>query len=213
MEYGDLREAVLHTAREMLRLGLTVGNSGNVSARVPAATPLLLAITPHGAYYDAIGAADVVVVDADGEPVAGDAIPSVELALHAAVYAARPDVGAVVHAPPPQASVAAVVGRPIPPILEDQMVYLGGQIEVAPAALSGSEELMANAVSALGRRNACLLASHGALAVGRDLREALCACQYLEKVALAFLWASALGSVNRLPAAMVEATGVFFRGH
>jgi L-fuculose-phosphate aldolase len=84
---------------------------------------------------------------------------------------------------------------------------------VAPPALSGSGELVANALAALGPRNACLLANHGALAVGRDLREALCACQYLEKVALAFLCAGALGSVRQLPAAMVEATSVFFRGH
>ncbi|MHB0877675.1 MAG: class II aldolase/adducin family protein [Anaerolineae bacterium] len=213
MSYLDLRGQVLATARAMLQAGLTVGNSGNVSARVPGADRLLVAITPHGAYYDTLDDEDIVVVDAEGEPVAGDGLPSVELGLHAAVYAARPDVGAIVHAHPPMASAAAVIGRPIPPILEDQMIYLGGQIEVAAAALSGSTELSANALAALGRRNACLLGNHGALAVGRDLREALCACQYLEKVAQAFVYASLAGSVTQLPAAMIEATSVFFRGH
>lgn len=212
-EHEEIRTQVLAAAREMLRLGLTIGNSGNVSARVPSADRLLIAITPHGTYYDTIAAEDVVVVDAEGEPVVGDGIPSVELGLHAAIYAARPGVGAIVHAHPPMASAAAVIGRPIPPILEDQMIYLGGQIEVAPSALSGSDELAANALAALGPRNACLLGNHGALATGRDLREALCCCQYLEKLAQAYLFASLAGCTNLLPAHMLEATTAFFRGH
>lgn len=208
----ELRGRVLATAREMLRLGLTIGNSGNVSARVVDADRLLIAITPHGAYYEDLSPEDVVVVDEDGEPVTGGGIPSVELGLHAAIYSARSAVGAVVHAHPPLASAAAVLGLPIPPILEDQMIYLGGQIEVAPPALSGSDLLAANALAALGERNACLLANHGALTVGRDLREALCCCQYLEKLAQAFLLATAAGGPRRLPEAMIEATRVYHQG-
>ena len=209
--YDDCRRAVLEAAQGLLAHGLTVGNSGNVSARVPDERRLLLAITPHARYYDTMTAEDIVVVDEEGEPVVGEGIPSVELGLHAAIYRLRPDVGAVIHAHPPMASAAAVVGRPIPPILEDQVLCLGGQIEVAPPALTGSPELAANAVRALGEGNACLLANHGALAVGRDPRAALCHCQYLEKLAQVFLFATWAGSVNVLPPDMVEAATAFFR--
>ncbi len=211
MEYEIIRAEVLRTAQAMLACGLTVGDSGNVSARVPSVDRLLLAITPHGRYYDTLAPEDIVVVDEEGEPVAGDGIPSAELFLHAAVYRARPDVGAVIHAHPPMASAVAVVGRPIPPILEDQMIFLGGQIEVARHAMTGSPELVEVAVDALGERNACLLANHGALSVGRDLRAALCACQYLEKLSQVFLSAMLIGQVNVLPRDIVEAETAFFR--
>jgi len=211
MDYEAIRKEALITAQAMLSYGLTIGDSGNVSARVPDPDRLLLAITPHGCYYDTLSPEDIVVVDEEGEPVAGDRIPSVELLLHAAIYRARPDVAAVIHAHPPLASAAAVVGRPIPPILEDQMIFLGGQIEVAPHAMTGSPQLVDYALGALGDRNACLLANHGALAVGHDLRAALTACQYLEKLAQAFLFATWAGQVNVLPPDVVEVETKFFR--
>jgi L-fuculose-phosphate aldolase len=211
MEYELIRTEVLGTARALLAEGLTIGDSGNVSARVQDRERLLLAITPHGQYYDLLTPEDIVVVDEEGEPVAGDAIPSAELLLHARVYRVRPDIGAVIHAHPPMASAAAIVGRPLPPVLEDQMIFLGGQIEVAPHAMTGSEDLVGAAVEALGDRNACLLANHGALSVGRDLRAALCACQYLEKLCQAFLFATWCGEVNVLSPEVVAAETAFFR--
>ena len=212
MTFEILRAQVLSTAQAMLAAGLTVGDSGNVSAHAgDAEGRVLLAITPHGRYYDALSPDDIVVVDEEGEPVEGEGIPSAELLLHAAVYRARPDVGAVIHAHPPISSAVAVVGKPIPPILEDQMIFLGGQIEVAPHAMTGSEELVERAVKALGERNACLLANHGALAVGANLKAALVACQYLEKLAMAFLYATWTGQVNVLPPDVVEAEAAFFK--
>jgi L-fuculose-phosphate aldolase len=211
MEYEAIRREVLLTAQALATNGLTVGDSGNVSGRVADPDRLLLAITPHGRYYDLLTPEDIVVVDEEGEPIAGDGIPSAELLLHAAVYRARPDAGAVIHAHPPLASAAAVVGQPIPPILEDQMIFLGGQIEVAPHAMTGSPELVGRALAALGDRNACLLANHGALSVGRDLRAALHACQYLEKVAQAFLYATWAGQVNVLPPEVVKVETAFFK--
>ncbi len=208
MEWEIERRAVLAAAVRLLERGLTVGASGNVSCRVGDEC---VAITPSRRYYEELSPEEIVVVDFEGEPVAGDGIPSVELMLHVGVYLARHDVGAVIHCHPPFASAAAVVGRPIPPILEDQMIFLGGQIEVAPHAMSGSEELVEYGVSALGDRNACLLANHGALVVGRDVRATAYACDYLEKVAMAYLFAFAAGHLSVLPAEVVEAERAFFK--
>ncbi|MFZ1474523.1 MAG: class II aldolase/adducin family protein [Anaerolineae bacterium] len=207
-EWLEERRRVLLTAQQLLEKRLTVGSSGNVSQRVGAE---LLAITPNRRYTEDLTPADIVVATFEGDVVNGDGIPSSELMLHVGVYQARPEVQAVIHAHPRYVSAVAMTGRPIPPILEDQMIYLGGQIEVAAHAMSGSDELAAAAVLALGDRNACLLANHGALAVGRDLRAALYACEYLEKLCLAFLWASLLGSLNVLPPEVVETEQAFFR--
>lgn len=201
------RSAVLQAARQLAARGLTVGTSGNVSRRVGAEG---LAITPSQRYAEDLTAEDILVVTFEGEPLAGEGLPSSETLMHAAVYQARPEVQAVVHSHPRYVSALAVAGQPIPPILEDQMFFLGGQIEVAPHAVSGSEELAGYAVQALGDRNACLLANHGAVTVGRDLRAAVTACEYLEKLAMAFLLASLLGQVHPLPAEAVEIERAYF---
>jgi len=205
MTYEMMCTDVLNVARTMLARGLTVGDSGSVSARVGgSAGRVLLAITPHGRYVDELASHDIVVVDEEGKRVEGKSVPSAELPLHAAVYRARPDVGAVIHAHPPMSSAASVVGRPIPPILEDQLIYLGGQIEVAPYVMAGSKEWVWGATKALANRNACLLANHGALTAGKNLKAAFVACQYLEKCAMAFLYATWAGQVNRLPSQAAE---------
>ena len=205
------RAAVLQTAQRLLARGLTVGDSGNVSSRLTGPEgQLLIAITPHGRYYDELTVDDIPVVDSEGEPFDGDALPSVELMLHVAVYRSRADIGAVIHAHPPWSSAVAALERPIPPILEDQVVYLGGEIAVAPYASTGSDELAAYAVEALGERDACLLARHGVLTVAKTPKSALHHCQYLEKAALAFLCATWAGRVSPLPAEALAAAGVFF---
>jgi L-fuculose-phosphate aldolase len=200
MAHEMMRTDVLNVARAMLKMGLTVGDSGSVSARVgSSAGRVLLAITPHRRYIDELVPHDIVVVDEGGERVEGRTVPSAELPLHAAVYGARPDVSAIIHAHSPMSSAASVVGRPIPLILEDQLIYLGGQIEIAPRTNTASKECIGDVLKALSGRNACLLSNHGALTVGKDLKAAFIACQYLEKCAMAFLYATWAGQVNRFP--------------
>jgi L-fuculose-phosphate aldolase len=211
MNYEIMRTDVLNVTRTMLAKGLTFGDSGSVSTRVgESAGQMLLAITPQGRYVDELASHDIVVVSEEGKPVEGKSTPSAELPLHVAIYRARPDVGAVIHAHPPMSSATAVVGRPIPPILEDQLAYLGGQIEVAPYAMPDCQEWVWGAVTALSNRNACLLANHGALTVGKDLKTAFIACQYLEKCAMAFLYATWAGQVNSLPVQVAKAETPLF---
>ncbi len=206
MNYEIMRTDVLNVTRTMLAKGLTFGDTASVSARVgESAGRVLLAITPQGRYVDELASHDIVVMSEEGKPVEGKSTPSAESPLHVAIYRARSDVGAVIHAHPPMSSATAVVGRPIPPILEDQLVYLGGQIEIAPYAMPGSQEWVWGAVTALSNHNACLLANHGALTVGKDLKAAFIACQYLEKCAMAFLYATWAGQVNSLPLQVAKA--------
>jgi L-fuculose-phosphate aldolase len=116
-----------------------------------------------------------------------------------------------VHTHSPFASAAAVAGLSIPPLLDDQVTFLGGGIAVAPYALPGSEDLGRNAVTALGERQAVLLQNHGAVGVGRGIREALTACELLEKTAQVFFWARLLGGARELPPEAVGTDQAFFR--
>ena len=137
--------------------------------------------------------------------------PSSEVKLHLAVYRRRDDVGAVMHSHSVHASALAIAGLGIPAVLEEEVAFLGGDIKAAEFGPSGSERLANNAVRALGDRNAVILANHGAVGVGRTLREALDACELLEKAAKAFILASAIGSVKPLTAQAVNAARKTFK--
>ncbi len=158
------RSEIVRTARALLDRGLVVGTQGNVSAR--AGDGIL--ITPSALPYDAMTADDVVVLGATGGPHP----PSSEWRVHAAIYAARPDVHAIVHTHSPAASRWAHGERDLSPA-----------IRTAAWAETGTEELGDHAVAALGDRRAVLLARHGVVGVGASLGEALAVCEDVEDLA------------------------------
>jgi L-fuculose-phosphate aldolase len=205
------KKAVIEVAQEMAGKGLVVGTAGNVSLRLkdPSGRELL-AITPSGRYYDSLKVDDIVVVDFAGQRVEGELKASIETVMHTEVYKARKKVKAVVHAHPAFCSTIAVAGMDIPPLIDEQVIYIGGEIKVAEYALPGSPELAKNAVSALGPRNAVILANHGVLSVGRDMREALTVCELAEEMAKIYVSALSLGKVNTLPAEVVELEKALF---
>ena len=205
------KKAVIEAAQEMAKKGLVVGTAGNVSLRLkdPSGRELL-AITPSGRYYDSLRVDDIVVVDFGGQRIEGELKASIETVMHIEVYKARKKVNAVVHAHPAFCSVIAVVGMDIPPLIDEQVIYIGGEIKVAEYALPGTPELAKNAVAALGPRNAVILANHGVLSVGRDMREALTICELAEEMAKIYVSSLSLGKVNQLPAEVVELEKAFF---
>ncbi|MBI4266843.1 MAG: class II aldolase/adducin family protein [Chloroflexi bacterium] len=207
------KTSVLEAALRMSRQGLVVGKTGNLSLRLPAGGEReLLAITPSGREYDLLSTDDIPVVDFSARTVEGELAPSIETTLHIAVYKARQNIGAVIHFHPVFASVMAVAGLEIPPIIEDQVIFLGGGVKLAGYAASGSDELIENVISALGDRNGALMSHHGALGVGRTMREAFTACEILEKTAKIYLGALSLGKVNLLsPEALERERAVFKR--
>jgi L-fuculose-phosphate aldolase len=202
---------VLEVARWMDEKGLVVGTSGNVSQRFrePEGRELV-AITPSGRQYDTMEAEDIVLVDMQGQRVEGELAPSIETMLHLGIYRARKKVCAVVHTHAVFGSAIAVTGKDIPCLLDDQVTLLGGEIKVAAYALPGSPELAKNVVAALGPRNAVVLANHGTISVGRNLREAFNNCELLEKTARVYVLAMGLGTLMPMPADMAEAERAFF---
>ena len=203
---------MVEAAREMKARGLVTGSSGNVSVRLTSkeASPLL-AITPSRTPYADMTEEDVVVTDFDVEQIEGEGAPSSETLTHIAIYRARADVNAVIHTHPLFGSVAAVAGRDIPPIVDEMTIALGGPVRVSEYAFPGTEEMARAVCEALGERNAALIRSHGAVGVGRTLREALDVCVLTERVAQIFLYAGLLGEVRTLPEEIVEAETAIFR--
>ena len=211
-EWQAGRAGVLAAAQAMARDGLAIGTSGNVSRRIDASDGRqLMAITASGVPYDRMGSDHIVVVDFEGEPVAGDLVPSTETLTHAAIYQARPDVGAVMHTHSIYASVLAVAGLEIPPMIDEAVLLLGGKVGVAAYGFPSSQELADHAVAGLGERNAVLLRNHGLVGVGGSLEEALHICQMAEQQAHLFILARMVGRARALPADVVASEIELFR--
>lgn len=190
----------------MLEKGLVTGTSGNVSLRLPPEEGRpLLAITPSSRYYDSLGVDDIQIIDFEAQTIEGNLSPSVETTLHIGIYQARKNVNAVIHTHSVFASAIAVAGLDIPAILDDQVVFLGGEIKLARHALVGSQEQVVNIIAALEDRSAVLIPNHGAVGTGRTVREAFTACELLEKTAKIYLLAMSTGKVNLMPAEALEA--------
>jgi L-fuculose-phosphate aldolase len=128
-----------------------------------------------------------------------------------AVYAARPDVVAVIHTHSVHASAFAVAGASIPCVLDEQVVTLGGAIEVAEYGASASQDLADHAVEALGERAAVLLRHHGVLAVGADLEEAVAVAELVERVAKVRMLSLQVGAPIELPPDIVRTEQAMYR--
>ena len=210
--WSSERQLLWQVAREMSAQGLVSGSSGNASLRLSQdGVGGLVLITPTGRSYGQLEPGDLVVIDLEGEAVEGDLSPSFESALHLTLYEARKDVGAILHTHSLFASVAAVAGLEIPPVVDEMVMSVGGSVRVAEYGFPSTEELAQRACWALGERNAVLLRNHGLVGVGRSPLEALNVCQLVERVAQIFVYASLLGKADPLPPEIVEMEGELFR--
>lgn len=210
-QWVEEKKQVLEAAREMLAKGFVIGSLGNVSLRLSAESEKrLIAITPSSIYYDSLKTDDIRIVDFQGQTVEGNLTPSTETKLHIAIYKARKNINAVIHTHSVFASAVSATGSGIPPIMEDQVALLGGEIKLARHAVSGSQEQIDYVLAALENRNAVLLPNHGAVAIGQTMRDAFTTGELIEKTAKIYLLARLTGKVEQLPPQIMEAMKSIF---
>jgi L-fuculose-phosphate aldolase len=195
-----LRRTLLRYSHAMYQAGWVANHDGNLSARVNADR---FVATPTAMSKIDVGLDDLIVVDAEGKQLAGARKPFSEMALHRAVYAARPEVGAVVHAHPPFATAYGVSGRALPhPFLPEAVVSLGAEVPTVPITAPGGPAVAA--LSPFVRRcDAVIIAGNGVLAWGPDLELAYLRLELVEHLARIAHAAHALGGPTPLPADLV----------
>jgi L-fuculose-phosphate aldolase len=194
------KDILIEAARSSVRLGLNSGTAGNFSLRQQGG----LLITPTGILPDAMQTAQIVAIGLDGA-WQGDWRPSSEWAIHAAIYVARPDVGAVVHAHPDHCVALSCLRLPIPAFHYMVAALGGSQVPCAPYARFGSSALADAVVQTLGSGlHACLMANHGMVATGPDMATALARAARVEMLARHYLLARASGDPVLLTAAEME---------
>jgi L-fuculose-phosphate aldolase len=189
------RKAVIATALEMSRSGLSPGRSGNVSCRWDTG----MLITPSGMAYSDMKPSDVVFVGHDGSVPEGQRKPSSEWHFHLAAYRARSGMNAVVHTHSLHATVLACAHKPIPAFHYMVAVAGGGDIPLVPYTTFGTDELAEYVAKGLSDRTACLMANHGQIALGETLSAALELAAEVEVLAEQYCKVLALGAPHILP--------------
>lgn len=197
----DLASAIIDTARQLNTSGLNAGTAGNVSARTGAG----MLVTPSALAYETMTSKDIVAMDTDTTwTVTNDRRPSSEWRFHLDIYAARPEVNAIVHAHPTNATALAVHDRGIGPFHYMVGVAGGHDIRCASYATFGTQQLSDNIVAALDGRRACLISHHGIIATGVSLDAALALAIEVEVLASQLIAALALGEPAELSAAQMD---------
>jgi L-fuculose-phosphate aldolase len=193
-----MKEDLVRYGRLLYERGLMTGTAGNISERSGQDEML---ITPSGACKGMLSEKDLVRVRiSDGAALEGGR-PSIETPFHLAFYRRRPEVGAVVHTHPTYCTTMAVMGREVmPAIIPEGLLVLGREVPMVPYGTPGSQELAANLDRAAAAGDAFIMEMHGAITVGRDLRQATHRMETLEFVASVQYHAELAGELRVIPA-------------
>ncbi|NLW02829.1 MAG: class II aldolase/adducin family protein [Clostridiaceae bacterium] len=186
----QVQAAVCAAAKKLASSNLVAGTWGNVSARLDDDH---MVVTPSGMPYETLKPEDMVIVNMHDLSYEGKLKPTVETPMHARILLERPEINAVIHTHSTYALVMAAAHKPIPPICDDQVQILGGEVRVARYTLPGTGEMAKAVLEALEGRMGALIANHGAVACGRNLDEAFTAATVLEKAAQVYVGTRAVG--------------------
>ena len=190
----ETRREIVEIGRRLWDRGYVAANDGNISARLGGR----ILVTPTGLSKGFLSPSDIVVVSESGVKLSGRADPTSELPMHLAVYSARTDVDAVVHAHPPKATGFAVAGVPLAQCVLPEVILTLGKVPLAGYATPSTEEVARSICEFIPRFNAILLSNHGALTLGRDLSQAYFRMETVEHFAEITLAARALGGPSPL---------------
>ncbi|MGC8873302.1 MAG: class II aldolase/adducin family protein, partial [Chloroflexia bacterium] len=150
----DPRREMVQVVEELYRQGLITASGGNISVRIEGEAACW--ITPRGLFKGGLCPDLMVRIDLNGNPLQPEGpAPSSEWPMHTALYRARPEVRAVVHAHAPYATVLALCGLPFLPVTAEAALL--GEVPTVPFVMPGTQELARTVAEALGHGTACIL--------------------------------------------------------
>ncbi|MFH0760263.1 MAG: class II aldolase/adducin family protein [Bacteroidota bacterium] len=196
------REQITEIIGRIYRRGLTTTTGGNISIRDDNGN---VWVTPAGIDKGSLRPADIVCVHPDGS-VSGPHAPSSEIPFHLAIYKARPDLKAIVHAHPPALVSFSIVGAFPDTNVIPQARQVCGPIGYAHYELPGSQILGTVIAGEFAKGfNALILENHGTVVGGTDLNKAFERFETFEFVARILINANRLGKPNYLDESQIQA--------
>ena len=193
-----LRDDLATANRILERMGLSRA-FGHASARIPGTNTFLL---PTRRSPGLAQAENLLVIDTEGRIVEGEGEPNSEFWIHARIYAARSDVGGVVHAHPDACVCLTQIGEPHRVVHNQGGIFADGVPEYSAIGLIRTRVLGDQLAIALGKGNAVMMRAHGITTAFGDIRTATVAACYLEESSSLQLrmLAAAGGDASRLRA-------------
>ena len=187
-KFDSAKILIVETAQQLTMKGYLMATGGNLSVRIAGQSAL--AITPSDYDYMKMLPEDICVLDFELKVLEGTLKPSVESAMHAAIYRVRPDVNAVIHTHQVYASTLTLIRMSIPALFDEQTRFLGRSVKIIPYAPSGTGMLASTIARHIrDHNNAYMMQNHGALVFGNDMERAVHNVEILEKCSLAYLLA------------------------
>ncbi|MEW4565497.1 class II aldolase/adducin family protein [Bremerella sp. JC770] len=199
--YVHPRDEIMQTMDRIYRYRMTTTSGGNLSIRDESGD---IWITPARVDKGNLTRNDIIRVRSDGT-VEGPHPPSSEFPFHKAIYDARPDVQAIVHAHP-VALVAFSICQTVPNTrLFHQTHSVSGNVGFAPYACPGSKQLGSNiATSFTEGCDSVILENHGVVVGAESLARAFERFEAFEFAGKTLIKASKLGSVRYLSDAQLK---------
>ncbi|MCY4426696.1 MAG: class II aldolase/adducin family protein [Halieaceae bacterium] len=166
-------------------------------------------VNPWELAWDELTASDILTLNEQGEIIDGDWNITPAIGLHLRIHARRPDIKVVIHNHAHWSGIWANAHR-IPPVVDQTAAHVPGELPLFDeygGTFEGDDATDA-AVDALGNAGWALLANHGSLVVGKDLRQAHLRVLTLEWRAQRAWYAEAIGGGVVLPDTIVQQVGI-----
>lgn len=187
------RSDIIDICKRIHGNGWVASNDGNISIRIGSNTVLC---TPTGMSKGYLTTDQLIKIDMDGNKIDGDLEPSSEMKMHLDVYRNKEDIGAVVHAHPPNTTGFAVAGIALDECVMPEIIISLGSIPLARFGLPSTSDIPDSIRPYLKEHNVFMMENHGALSIGKDVYQAYYRMESLELFAKINLVARTLGNVN-----------------
>lgn len=197
----QMREALCEIGRRIWQREYVAANDGNFSVRLDEKTVLC---TPTLVSKGFMRPDDLVLITPDGEHIRGRLKMTSEIKMHLTVFRRRPDIRAVIHAHPPNATAFAVARHPVPKCVLPEIEVFIGEIPIAPYETPGTQTFADSLIPFLEDHTAFLLTNHGAVTIGRDPFEAYYRMETIEQYCRILLLAKQVGDWGTIDAAKVR---------
>lgn len=192
--------SIIKYGRKLGQKNCTPGTSGNISVRLGEN----IMISASGSALGDLRLEDVVIMDFEANLVKGKKKPSSEKHLHARIYEMRPDINAIIHCHAPYVSSFAVAHISLSkPIISENVFYFG-EIPLADYAMPSSNDLVEFTSKFFDKHDAVLMANHGIIIGGKDIKDAYYKMETAEAYAQIYLNSFILGGSHDLSQKHIE---------
>lgn len=171
-----LKQEIAYFMRRLYRQQLTTSSGGNISTK----ENLSVFITPSGIDKGRIQSSQIGAIDTEGKIIESAFKLSMETPMHLAIYKARPDIKAIVHAHPTYATAYASATADIDSNLTSEGRLVLGHISKAKYALMGTDKLAELVAEKAKNSHVILMENHGVIALGKTLLEAFDRLEVME---------------------------------